>query len=72
MYQNAHPLKSSVYDLSHDLLNDLIIVIGECDLLHEEFLDYEASRRLLLIRETAVRMSQRIAEHQILAARNAG
>jgi len=59
------------YGLTHDLLNELTIVIGTCDLLQEEFLDYQSSRHVWLIREMAVRMSQRIAEHHLLSAKYA-
>jgi hypothetical protein len=46
-----------------------MIVIGQCDLLHEELPEYQYSKRILAIREVAVRMSKRVAEHQILTAR---
>jgi hypothetical protein len=58
------------FDPSHDFLNELMIVIGECDLLHEELLEYRYSRHLRMIREAAVRMSQRLAEHQLFASQN--
>jgi signal transduction histidine kinase len=70
MDENASSTESPVRDLSHELLNDLMIVIGECDLLHEEFLDAEVTMRLHRIRETAVRMSRRVTDHQIRAVRN--
>ncbi len=65
----SQPLMS-YYDPSHDLLNELMIVIGECDLLDEELLEYRHARRLHMIREAAVRMSQRVAQHQLLVDRN--
>ncbi|MGB6131964.1 MAG: hypothetical protein WCC14_01590 [Acidobacteriaceae bacterium] len=70
MEQNAPQPFVAYYDPSHDLLNELMIVIGECDLLHEELLEYRYSKHLRMIREAAVRMSQRVAEHQILVTQN--
>jgi len=70
MDPNASQPLMSYYDPSHDLLNELMIVIGECDLLDEEMLEYRHSRRLHMIREAAVRMSQRVAQHQLLVSQN--
>lgn len=70
MERNDSQSLMSYYDPSHDLLNELMIVIGECDLLNEELPEYHYSKRLHMIREAAVRMSQRVAEHQLLASRN--
>jgi hypothetical protein len=46
--------------LSHDLLNELMIVIGLCDILQEEFPEYHFSKHVHAIREAAKRMSQRV------------
>lgn len=61
---SARPSAMPDYGLAHDLLNQLMILIGECDLLSEEFLEYRVSKHLHLIREIAVSMSKRIAEYQ--------
>lgn len=53
------------YALAHDLVNELMIVIAECDLFAEELLECKAPNRLHAIREIAVHMSQRIALQQV-------
>jgi signal transduction histidine kinase len=67
-----HPASHSLvadYSLSHDLLSELTRVIGECDLLQEEFLEYHISKRLHAIRDSAVRMSKRLEEQELLEDR---
>jgi hypothetical protein len=71
MQQDAVQHIISDYGLSDDLLNDLLIVIGECDLLGEELPEYHFSKRIRVIREIAVRMSKRVVERQILRSQNA-
>lgn len=47
--------------LAHDLLNDLAIIVGECDLLDGCVPKGEATDRLRIIRAAARRMAERIA-----------
>jgi signal transduction histidine kinase len=60
MEQNATRPVLHDSGLSHDLLNELMIVIGLCDLLQEEFPEYQYSKHVHAIREAAKRMSQRV------------
>jgi hypothetical protein len=52
------------------LPSELAIVIGQCDLFQEKLPQHQYSKRILTIREATVRMSQGVAEHQILIAQN--
>jgi hypothetical protein len=51
--------------LSHDLINQLSIIVGNCDLLSKEALEgSEYARRLFLIREVAKDMAQQLHLHE--------
>lgn len=65
MEHNTTRAIEAEFGLFHDLLNDLMILIGECDLLHEDLPEYHHSKRIRMIREVAVRMCARIAESQL-------
>lgn len=47
--------------LIHDLINDLAIILGECELLEGNLPDSIATDRLNVIRTAARRMAARIA-----------
>lgn len=49
--------------LAHDLINDLAIIVGECDLLDDSLPEGDGAQRLKIIRATARRMADRIAYH---------
>jgi hypothetical protein len=70
MTENSKQPAKPACELSHDLLNELMIVIGQCDLLCEELPGDRYLIRLLVIREAAVRMSQRVAARQILISQS--
>jgi len=51
--------------LSHDLINQLSVIVGHCDLLSKEVpAGSENARRLFLIREAAKEMAKRLNQHQ--------
>jgi len=51
--------------LSHDLLNQLAVIVGNCDLLSKEAPEgSENARRLLLIRKVAQDMAAQLNQHQ--------
>jgi signal transduction histidine kinase len=64
MEQNAARQVLHDSGLSHDLLNELMVVIGQCDILLEELPEYHFSRHVHAIREAAKRMSQRVTDCQ--------
>lgn len=47
--------------LAHDLINDVAIIMGECDLLADSMTDRVGAERLGVIRTAARRMADRIA-----------
>jgi len=47
--------------LAHNLINDLTIIVGECDLLDDSFREGVEAERLQIIRAAARRMADRIA-----------
>lgn len=47
--------------LTHDLINDLAIIMGECDLLDGSLPEGVATQRLQVIRAATRRMAERIA-----------
>ena len=52
-------------ELSHELINQLSIIVGNCDLLSKEALEgSEYARRLFLIREVAKDMARQLNQHQ--------
>jgi hypothetical protein len=63
MMGSAAPAVPPDDGLIHDLLNELMIVIGECGLLSEEVTDSESSLRIRRIRESAARMSERVTRN---------
>jgi hypothetical protein len=51
--------------LSHDLINQLSVIVGNCDLLSKEALEgSEYARRLFLIREVAKEMAKQLNQHE--------
>jgi|SRR5271165_3434476 len=51
--------------VSHDLLNQLAVIVGNCDLLSKEAPEgSENGRRLLRIREVAKEMAAQLSHHQ--------
>jgi len=51
--------------LSHDLLNQLAVIVGNCDLLSKEAPEgSENARRLLLIGKVAKEMAAQLNQHQ--------
>jgi len=51
--------------LSHDLLNQLAVIVGNCDLLSKDAPEgSENARRLLLIRKVAKEMAAQLNQHQ--------
>ncbi len=51
--------------LSHDLINQLAVIIGNCDLVSKEAPEgSERARRLSLIREVAKKMAKQLHQHE--------
>jgi len=51
--------------LSHDLLNQLAVIVGNCDLLSKEApAGSESARRLFRIRQVAKEMAEQLNQHQ--------
>lgn len=52
--------------LAHNLLNRISVIVSECEFLRMAGVDYneEMGRRLDVIRETALRMGEELAEHE--------
>ena len=50
--------------LSHDVINKVSVIIGNCDLLTKEAVDgSEEARRLLLIRDVAKSIAEQLNQH---------
>jgi len=50
-------------DLLHQLINNLTVVLGECELLRDKACD-EANQRLTIIQQRATFMTELIRHHQ--------
>jgi len=50
-------------DLLHQLINNLTVVLGECELLRDQASE-EANRRLTIVQQRAIYMTELIRQHQ--------
>jgi len=62
--------RQSLYRLSHDLINKMSVIVGNCDLLIEKHeVGDELTRRITLIRDSAERAAKELAEYQSSVSR---
>lgn len=65
MEKKAPQCHHPVCMLAHDLLNNLSVIVGSCDLLQDqENLENQSTQHVTRIRDTAKSMAERLNHHQ--------